>query len=179
MKLFHISPAYNRKSIMKYGLVPSIVKLEHHKEAFEYYGLLNNQGKCLYTWIDSLNNEKFIKDMIYCITWINPRNIIAKYYYENGFDVDMDKFYNKQLYPYSQMEFDVYSFSVDSKEYDFVHEQYPSNEKHLPLYGMDDKYSHTDKKLKILKNAVYNSYIVGSGLYIQGKHNNMTIKILR
>lgn len=179
MRLFHVSPVYNRNSIIKYGLMPSPVKLDHHKETFKYYDLLDYEGKCLYTWVDSLNNKKFINDMIYCIVWLDPRNKIAKYFYENKYDLDMRRFYKKHLYFYSQMEFDVWSFDYQDTSYDFTHEQWPSDDYDFSSYGMDEKYAHKNKQLKILKETIYNPQLTGKGLYKQGKNGDITIKTVR
>ncbi|MFW6002325.1 MAG: hypothetical protein ACOCQD_03210 [archaeon] len=77
------------------------------------------------------------------------------------------------------MEFDVWSFDYQNELCDFVHEQTPSDDCGLSLYGMDDKYAHKDKQLKILKETVYDPYLTGKGFYRQNKHGNMTIKIIK
>lgn len=178
MKVFHVSPVYNRKSITKNGLVPTVPKLEEHAKTFQYYGLLDSQGRCTYTWVDSPQNEKFIRDMIYCIVWIHPRNSILIKYENDGVEKIRKISHRKPIYPYSQMEFDVYCMNIESENSDFTHSQTPSDEYDCSLYQMDERYSHTNKQLKILNTTIQNPKIVGKGLFRLDKYS-FTVKIIR
>jgi len=75
MEAIHISERYNRNSILKNGLRPSKVVLEHHLDSFREFNYLSEEeDKMLYMWLDSEKNQKFIKDMMYCKMWLDPRN---------------------------------------------------------------------------------------------------------
>lgn len=174
MNVYHVSPVYNQKSIFQNGLVPTSIKLPQHKRRFEQRGLLDKNNNGLYVWEDSPKNDKFIVDMVYCIVWIQPRNDLIDV--ENDHFPDFRKVTNKPLYPYSQMEFDVYSFEVKKKSFnEFLHTQEPDDDINSSLYNMDEKYAHDDKKMVVL-NKKYHPKIVGRVSYYYDK-SGINIKI--
>ncbi len=173
MNVLHVSPIYNRSSILKYGLIPSKVKLSSHLKIFKSLDLVTENDESVYTFEDCLSNEKFIKDMIYCYTYLHARNKIQ-------YETDFSKLYNLDLFGYDKMIFDVY-LSEDLNEYEdngFIHEQTPSDSKYNTAYRMSDEYSHTDKILRIYKNKL-SVKLIGSTMYEKLKNNNFNIKILK
>ena len=64
MKLLHLSTKENSDSILKNGLIPSNITLEHHYEAFKRHGM--EESKCVYTWDPNKgqSTDKYIRDMM-------------------------------------------------------------------------------------------------------------------
>jgi hypothetical protein len=58
LNLIHLSERKNRNSILSKGLIPTTIKLEHHLDYFNRYGMISG-NKAVYTWLDSEKNEKF------------------------------------------------------------------------------------------------------------------------
>jgi len=157
----HISEIYNRNSILKNGLFPTKVNLDHHLESFRENGYLpNDETKILYTWKDCNKNEKFIRDMIYCKTWLHPRNNLAIGEEEDYIDfrnIDMNN-----LYPYKNMIYDVYKIeNFNPLNSDVCHVQEPDDSIYNTCYEMDDYYSHNDKVLLFSKKIEKNIKIIG------------------
>lgn len=175
-KFLHISERHNRDSILKIGLLPSKIKLEHHLNFFrnkEY--ISRDTDKILYMWEDSVQNEKFIKDMIYCKVWIQPRNNL--YDGENS----MDPLLN--LCPYDSMLYDVYLIhnSAELSRTDgelHRHVQEPSDDPISTCFGMNGIYAHDDKLLGLSKGES-NIEIIGEAKFELEKYNNICIDILK
>jgi len=184
-KFLHISPIINRISILQNGILPSkVVCPEHHLKYFRRDGLLtNNENKIIYFWCDCNKNEKFIKDMVYCKTWIEPR---IKYIqemddleqYEKGCKI-LKKLYNVNLYKYSKMIFDVFlieNIKEPRCNYRPLHSQEPSLDDSV-LGVMNDKYAHNNKELAFSKTPEKNIKIICQAQYYFYKGKE-TIKIL-
>ena len=178
----HISEITNRASILKNGLYPSEVLLSGHLESFRDLGYLNpNESKMLYTWKDSEKNEKFIKDMVYCKTFITPRNYLAvNYEYDfNKKCLDFSALLNAFLYKEKSMIYDVYKINnMKELESNNRHIQNPDDSIYSTCYGMDERYSHDDKILGFSKNVEKDVEIVGQAYfeYVNGKYE---VKVLK
>lgn len=174
-KCIHISPIYYRNSIFKNGLIPSKIPLDHHLEGFREDNLLSNdENKMLYMWLSSEKDNKFIKDMVYCKAWIEPRNKLWKL---KGYN-----FINPQtnLYAYDQMIFDIYeisNFSEAKAEYRYLHAQEDYGSKYNSLYQMDDRYTHNDKELVLSKTVEKNFKIIKQAYMSINKKGKINVKI--
>ena len=175
MKFIHMSERYNRESIFKNGLLPSKILLDYHLKSFrEDKYLLGGEDKILYTWESGEKDNKFIKDMVYCKIWIQPRN---RYYDPFNFKNKNNIFY---WVPYLNMIYDVYELQIlnilnlQGRE---VHIQEPSDDYHNTLYEMDDKYSHNDKKLYFSKTKETNFRIIKEVKLDINKNGKINIKI--
>lgn len=181
MTVFHISPVYNRLSIRKNGIIPSRIEHEVHLKAFKKDGLCTEDDKCIYTWQYSIHNEKFIRDMVFCKVWIEPRNKIyspeGRLHYLSNKYFDFRTILNKNLYQYGNMIYDVYAIEVLEAELPWMHLQEPSDSITNTLYHMSDAYAHNNKRLHIYKKALKNFEIVGSTAYYCD-NNRYHIKII-
>ncbi|OQB40298.1 MAG: hypothetical protein BWY04_01387 [candidate division CPR1 bacterium ADurb.Bin160] len=181
MEAIHISEISNRENILKNGLVPSKVILDHHLESFYNCGYLeHNEDKMLYMWVDSEKNEKFIKDMMYCKMWLTPRN---KYSIKLNDYVEWDKIDMINLYPYNSMVFDVYKINnpsnvVKNNEFHY-HIQIPSDDVTNSTYEMDDNYAHEDKPLIFSKISECNVEIIGQAKVWLDKNNKIQTEIYK
>lgn len=173
MKIFHISERENRDSILKKGILPNRIALEHHAKRFLSMGIIPSlDSKASYFWIDSEKNEKFIKDMIYCKYWIDPRNYLVDTYY--------DKY--KEFFDFSALDrhwlrknnglFDIYTAEVDDWDKEITHSQSPNSSKNNSLYNMNERFAHDDKLLYITPNVIKDLKIVGSVLFETDVPNN-------
>lgn len=173
MKVLHVSPIYNRESILKEGIVPTHVKNENHRDAFIEDGVCSLDGKAIYTWLDSEMNEKLIRDFIYAVVWIHPRNEIGEIFeerYNDGIDFKYD--HRKPIYPYNQMLFDVYLAESHKTESDYIHEQYPKREEYDTCHKMNGYYAHDFKELVIHDKPLTDIKIIGSVMYFYDAVNN-------
>jgi len=73
MKSIHLSPIYNRQSILKNGIIPTKIKIPSHSEAFRDISIDDN---IIYSWADGHSNEQYIKDMIYCLIYISKKSFL-------------------------------------------------------------------------------------------------------
>lgn len=186
LKLFHVSPAYNRSSIMKHGIVPTPIRNTTHKDTMIEDGLSTSDGRAVYTWLDSEKNSKYVRDLIYAIVWIHPRNDIADYVKEKHADWlkfhDVD--HRRPIWKHDQMLFDVYAIDAvrddDGYDFDYYHIQEPASNTDNSAALMHDEYAHDDKKLVIYSEPLHSFKIVGQALYRYDEPNNVfTIKIIR
>jgi hypothetical protein len=148
MNLLHLSEIYNRRSIESNGLRPSKIRLEEHLKSFQEDKIISG-NEALYTWEDSLYNEKFITDMIYCKVWIHPRDAFI-----SDDPVDLRYVTDKPLYKHSQMLFDVYKAEVPEKDCDYFHLQVPSEDVYNTTFRLDDKFAHDNKRLHIFEHPL-------------------------
>lgn len=182
---FHISEIYNRKSILKNGLIPSKVKLSHHLERFKEDNiLLKNENKILYMFQDSDKNEKFLKDMVFCKVWIDPRNILSIIYEDdfNNYKLDYNKYVNKLLYKYDRMIFDIYKITnikEINETYRPYHEQISDKNFYNTLYKMPTEFEHNDKVLVFSKHHEKSISIIGQLSFEFTKNKRYNIKILK
>lgn len=175
IEVFHVSPKYNRKSIQKYGLKPTIIRHSEHAKYFDKLNLTTTDNKILYTWESVIDNSKFIKDHISCITWIMPRD---KIYKNSDHYQDFSKLLNKNLYFETEMLFDVWMSKTNTTRHNlFQHSQTPVDDKRGSMYRFDNKYSHTNKPLRVF-NYPLKPKLVGKGVY-RFEKNKITIKILK
>lgn len=173
MKLLHLSSIRNRKSINKFGIKPSFIKNEGHYKCFKRQGVKNRQ--CIYTWDPTMgqSTDKYVKDMIYCKLFIHPRNdIFDKHHkiieklWNNGEIEDWDdennwidfSTYGTKLFG-NDRQFDLYEINIDEDnptliENWYLHAQNSFNNKLSTTYMMNDKYSHDDKVLRIIKDSI-------------------------
>lgn len=173
MEVLHISPIYNRKSILKNGIIPSPVKLTTHLKMFKEDKVCTDDDKAIYTWESCDKNKKFVKDMIYCIAFIHPRNEIFE---KNDENINYKKILYKNLYKYDQMIFDIYKIEVPDKRHYGIHLQEPSDSKYCTSYNMDDQYAHRDKFLHIYKEPLKNLEIIGkANYYYDNKKYNINL----
>lgn len=186
LKVFHVSPIYNRASIMRHGIVPTPIRNKTHKNAMTEDGVATNDGRAVYTWLDSEKNAKYIRDLIYAITWIHPRNHIGDYLEEqlNDWVKFHDIDHRRPIWHYDQMVFDVYAidaFPTDEHyDYNYYHVQEPAPDSYNTAAVMHDEFAHDDKKLVIYKEPLKSIQIVGQALYRYDEPNNsFTIKIIR
>lgn len=171
MELLHLTPTSNINSIMKYGLLPTKVKLEHHLDAFNEDGL--HGEKCIYTWDPdtSCNTDKVIRDFIYCKLFIHPRNQIAddnekenerRYYDEPDFEWGDDKNWfdfttlGSKLYGEDE-HYTLLRLNSDDMEiipHSYGHIQASDGDKNNSCVCMDKQYEHDDKMLYIGKSLI-------------------------
>lgn len=169
MDYLHLTPLKNKKSILKYGILPYYIDLENHWETFKYYGL--KERKCVYTWNgETYKNEKFIKDMIYCKEFIEPRNNLFdlryNYILKNKLDID-DPFNYINFKKLGQKLFNIHGDYLllkiknfnNSINTSFFHEQSPATSDLNTTCVMSDKYSHNDKEIFISGSVVPPEYI--------------------
>ena len=155
MILFHLSPIYNRKSIQELGIIPTLIKNSDHLEYFKQHKVLTKDNKGIYTWESHYNNEKIIKDLIYAIVWLHPRNEIAENKWQKNETMSFEKDDRQPIYKYDQMLFDVYTTEAECFDHTFIHFQKPSsNSVYDTAYRMHEKFSHDDKKLHILNKPI-------------------------
>ena len=153
MKVFHLSQRPNRDSILENGVFPSIIKSPSHVDAFINRKIIRKRSdKIIYTWEDCNDNEKFAKDMIYCIVWLHGRNKMAMGD-KLPQNFDFRDLPNVPIYLHDQMLFDLYVGEIEDKNCDFLHSQTSMSEE-WTSYGMDEKYEHDNKKLHILKDTL-------------------------
>lgn len=174
MKVIHISERENRDSILKHGILPSKITLDHHIEyLIESEIIEEDENKAAYFWIDSLKNEKYIKDMIYCKLWIHPRNrIYTPFLEEHDGDIFDYSTLNRFWITRDNSLFDIYVADVDDWERDIPHSQEPNQYKYSSLYQMNEKFAHDDKQLYITNKPVKNIEIVGTVLFNADMANN-------
>jgi len=152
--LLHLTNIQNINSILKYGILPTYVDLDHHWETFKNHNL--SKRKCIYTWDgETYKNSKFIKDMIYCKLFIHPRNRFYSY---------TDNSLN--FYDYGQKiigkdsSFLLLKINSDNWFGNWYHIQEPGGENSCTTVIMDEKYSHDDKELYIFKEKIIEFEII-------------------
>ena len=160
MDLIHISQRKNRESILKNGILPTEIKLPHHKEAFGDRGI--------YTWLDDpFKNLKFIRDLIYVKNWLHPRNDAM---YSLPYDFNF-KDYKDTSKPIDSDIYDVYL--IDGSEllgYNGVHGQW-SEDEFGTAYGLPDEYAHDDKDIFVTPQKIENFKIIDTVKYYIDKRN--------
>jgi hypothetical protein len=178
---FHVSEIYNRESILKRGIIPSKIIIDSHLEYFKEDNLLQDEeNKIIYFWQDSENNEKFIKDMVYCKTFISPRNRLIKK--DNKEIVDFSLLLKSNLYKYEKMVFDIYKINKIKEcieNYRPFHGQFPEENIYNSLYGMDERYAHNNKILAFSKTPEKNVKIVGQAEFMFTKNKKYEVKIIK
>lgn len=180
---FHISEFNNRDSILKNGLVPSKVKLPTHLNGFRNDGLLNyDEDNILYMWEYSQDrNEKFIKDMVFCKTFLTPRNEIAVND-KTTEEFDFSKIYNLNLYKSNYQVFDIYEvtkINEINKNYRPYHWQINTKETGITTYNIPTEYAHDDKILVLSKSIEKNVRIVGQVEFNFTKKRKYDIKLVK
>lgn len=173
MNLIHISERKNRNSIFTNGIIPSAVKLPHHLDYFTRTGIISGD-KAIYTWLDSEQNEKFMKDMVYCKVWIHPRNDLVDSVYNENLD-----FSKIGVEPGIQEDklFDVFLINKEDRWFDALHGQFPSDNPYNSCYNMDEKYAHDDKELYIFDEPIKVSKMIGQVAYYYD-NGKINIKVL-
>lgn len=173
----HVSPVFNRESILTHGLKPSKPSLQHHVDSFLHWGMFNTRDdKVLYMWESCDKDNKFIKDALYYFAWIKPRNAIKR-------EFDYGKIVHENLFEFDSMLYDVYEIKNITevsrrpgiRDY---HAQEPGDNNYNSLYKMDPKYAHNDKTLVFSKSVEQDIRIIkqASLEYLNGKYR---IKILK
>jgi hypothetical protein len=161
MKLLHLTPKRNYKSILKYGLMPSKVNLEHHLEAFQLDGLVGDKANYLWDPNQSGDTDKMIQDFIYCKHFIHPRNELAiRHELLDLPDIDFEKMGSKlfgNAEDYVLLEIDTKTIDLLCSEY--VHEQSSDGNKWSTCTVMNSKYEHNDKVLHITNDIIRGSEI--------------------
>jgi len=154
LKILHLTESRKLKSIQTHGLLPSKISLDHHLSLFQKDGLEGN--KCIYTWdANTYENERFVRDMIYCKMFIHPRNDMFINTWDEDEQFDYSKL-GKRLYGsinhFTLLEFD---YDIDNTlPYEYLHLQDPSYRKNDSCGYMDEKYAHDDKTLHIMKKKI-------------------------
>lgn len=149
MDYLHLARKENIDSISTHGIVPSYVKLEHHWETFNRYGLENR--KCVYVWNgETFNNTKFIKDMIYTKFFIHPRNDV---YDVIDHEVDFRNV-GKKIFGTDEIFFLLRIHSFDDKFGEWTHVQEPDGDRYGTTVNMSDKYAHDDKRISISDSII-------------------------
>ena len=135
--------------------------------------MCTKDDKALYSWIDCDQNEKFIRDMIFCHIYINPRN--ALYDEPGAQSIDFRKLLNKNMSPWNYMSYDVYEIKTQWPKHTYFHTQNPEGNINKTTYGMSDEYSHNDKILCILKEPQKKICIIGQAEYYYDNGHNIRI----
>lgn len=183
---FHVSPIYNRASIVERGILPTYIQNSTHRELMISDGTAGKDGKAIYTWLDSENNSKYIRDLIYAITWIHPRNAIGDYFelVHNEWLKFHDVDHRRPIWTHNEMIFDVYAIKALGPEgdtdYQYTHIQKPAPDTDNTAAVMHDEFAHFDKKLIMYTKPLTEFRIVGQGYYKYDEPNNsFAIKVLR
>lgn len=179
MNVFHISPIYNRESILTHGIIPTTVRNRSHLENMRHHGFCTKDDKAIYTWVDSLKNEKFIRDLIYAVAWIHPRNELTHYWEDNLNDwPDFTKMHRKPIWKFDQMLFDVYKVEAPERHVHYIHMQEPCDDPGNTICQMHDQYAHDDKDIIIYKETLSRIRIVGQASYSYDSSNDkIAIKV--
>ncbi len=149
MDYLHLARKKNIQSILKHGIRPSYVNLEHHWEVFNQYGLVNRQ--CVYTWQgETYNNSKFIRDMIYTKFFNHPRNNL---YVDNYDEIDFRKM-GKEIFGTDETFYLLKIHDLDMKFGNWVHVQEPHDDRYGTTTIMEDKYAHDDKIISISDSVI-------------------------
>ncbi len=171
MIALHLTESKNINSIMKKGLLPSVVKLDHHLDTFKEEGL--NGNSILYAWEDCDKNDKFAKDMIYCKQWIDTRNRTVE---QNccDFSKDRKKYFFNNSYSLLLINIDLIEEGFFGR---YIHEQTPTKDKYNSLFNMDCRFAHDDKKLCLFFNKIDSCNIKIIETYITNvdKNNKLII----
>lgn len=182
MEIIHVSPFINHESIILNGLQPSIISLEQHLKVFHKDKTIKGE-KAVYGWFSCDKNDKFIRDMVFCKVWINPRNRLAdidqsiEYYDDNG-EYNFEPYIKKNLYHTDSMIFNVYKFDIEKERHtEYFHTQVDNENKGNTCFGLPDKYSHDDKKLYVVDEIVKSPILIGQAEWNYNKGENH-IKIL-
>ena len=184
MKLLHVTHKKNINSIIKHGLIPTHIELDHHWEGFQEY---LEDRHCIYLWdAETYENTKFIRDMIYCKMFIHPRNKLLTLreieLEKKGWDI-----WDGDLYPdfksmggtlfgdsgtYSVLEID--SDDIEAHGH-WQHVQEPHDDKYGTTVAMSDGFAHDDKRIHINENIICfkNIKIVEEVLVRKYKNNNL------
>lgn len=177
----HVSECYNHESILKNGICPKSITLWHHEQTFREDGLLEeNENKMAYYFVDSDQNERFIKDTIYGKVFITPRNKLVNGEMNQAFDYS--KYEGKNLYKHDCMIFNIYllkSINEAKKNYRPFHWQKPGEHIYNSLYRMDERYSHDDKILAFSKTPETNIKLIGQAFFEFTKRKKVEIKLMR
>jgi len=182
MKLLHVTNSKNVNSIIKNGLLPTYIGLDHHWDAFQSDLM---RRSCIYLWnAETYRNDKFIRDLIYTKMFIHPRNELIRLreveLEKGGFDI-----YDGDLYQdfkklggalvgdstsYSVLEID----SMDADLYGaWLHTQEPHDDKHGTTAIMDDYYAHDDKEIYISGNSInFNNINIVEEVMVRKYKNN-------
>ncbi|MFW6026170.1 MAG: hypothetical protein ACOCRX_07490 [Candidatus Woesearchaeota archaeon] len=173
----HVSEIYNRENILKNGILSSKVKNPMHLKTFQEDGIIDDD-KCVYSWVYDENNEKFIRDFVYCRVWIHGRNNIIDEY--ENFDFSL---ISGPIYPYNQMIFDVYEINEEGynpDDYNYTHTQEPYDDITFSTYKMNEEFAHDNKKLFIFNHGIKNFRIVSQCIYYYDSLNDkISIKLKR
>ena len=168
MTVFHISPIYNRKSILQHGIRPAKVEREEHLARFKEDNCATEDGKAVYTWWDCDLNEKYALDTVFCKIWLDPRNRLQAPVKEEV--IDMRPLVDKFLYPHDHMIFDVYAIEVEDLPAWYVHAQ-PCLSRDIgghiynTGYDMPQEYCHEEKVICIFPYTLANPRIVSRVLF--------------
>lgn len=181
MNVFHISPIYNRDSILENGILPTPVRNRDHLEHMQEHGICTKDGRGSYTWLDDSKNEKYIRDLIYAIVWIHPRNELTHYWTDVLRDwPEFPKMHRRPMWKYDQMLFDVYVADVPEHYAHYIHQQEPNRAPDSTIYTMHDQYAHDEKQVIIYKEPLKHIRIVGQASYNYDSANDkISIKVLR
>ena len=182
MKLLHLTNKANFESIMKNGLLPSFIDLEHHWEVFQRY---IPQRQCIYLWsAETYKNDKFMRDMIYTKMFIHPRNKFLDQkeieLEKNGMDI-----YDEEIYPdFKKFGSELFGgdssyllLEIDSEDMDlegsWQHVQEPHDYKYGTTTIMDDNYAHNDKEIYISGTSInFNRINVVEEVLVRKYKNN-------
>lgn len=184
MKLLHVTHNKNIGSIMRYGLLPSYIELDHHWDGFQKY---LEDRYCIYLWnAETYENTKFIRDMIYTKMFIHPRNRMLNLREFELKKMGLDT-YDEELYldfklmggmlfgdsgSYSVLEID--SDDVEAHG-DWQHVQEPHDDKYGTTVVMNDGFAHDNKFIYICENRIgfKNIKIVEEVLVRKYENNNL------
>jgi len=149
MKVLHVTESLNLSSIHRYGLLPRLPYLEHHRTFF-------NNIPVIYTIPYSEKQEKYIKDFVYFQLWGKPRNLYLSDVYKREQEFwpetieDLQGIRNKEI---EKKEFSVLDITIRDRDLlkDVIHIQ----DKSMNMFvDISEKYSHNDKLMYILKNRI-------------------------
>ena len=149
MDYLHLARKKNIKSILKHGILPSYVNMEHHWETFKEHGLINRE--CIYTLQgETYNNSKFIRDMVYTKFFIHPRN-----HYYDTIDHEYDfRQWGGKIFGEDETFLLLRIKNLDPKFGDWTHVQEPHDDEFGTTVTMDDKFAHDDKLLSISESVI-------------------------
>ena len=157
MKLLHLTSIRNLSSIFKFGLIPTLVKNEHHLEVFQRGGLIGDRVTYFWSPDETGNTGKIIQDFIYTKYYIHARNdfcsnlnyeMFLNYNWKN----DDRKIYGENdKWALLEISFMKEKFLDQT----YIHIQEPEQERWSNTYCMAEKYAHDNKELYIAHDVIH------------------------
>jgi len=156
MNLLHLTPKRNYKSIIKYGLLPSKVKLPQHLDTFNEDGLIGDGVVYLWDPNKTPNTDKIIKDFIYCRHFLHPRNLLCEFSDLHNLPWPNFKELGTKLFG-EEEDYILLEVNLNDKQLlknEYIHEQFSDGCETTSSFLMNSKYEHDNKVLRISNDVI-------------------------